>query len=322
MERVKILNKNVKPLKKHNALKNSFRNNYEFYLMLIPAVLFYVIFRYAPMYGILIAFKDYNFMTGVMKSPWVGLDVFKEVVRDSTFWRALMNTLRLNFLSLFISFPIPIIFALLLNEIKSNKFKRIIQSISYLPHFISWVILYGLILTLTTKDSGLINAFLKSIGQEQINFLGDKGWWLFTYIFSGVWKEVGWSAIIYLSALSAIDPALYEAAAIDGAGRFKSMIHVTLPGIKGTIIIILILNIGRMMSIGFDQPYLLGNALVSDISKVLSTYVFEMGLERAQYSFTTAVGLFQSVVNFILLLGADYLAKLLGEDGIFGGEEN
>ncbi len=174
-------------------------------------------------------------------------------------------------------------------------------------------------LAFTTKDTGLANVMLKSLGLEQINFLTVKGWWLFIYIFSSVWKDMGWAAIIYLSALSSIDTALYEAAAVDGAGRFKSMWHVTLPGIKSTIVIILILNIGKIMSIGFEQPYLLGNPLVNDISSVISTYVYEMGLVKARYSFTTAVGLFQSLVNFMLLLSADYLAKLLGEEGIFGG---
>lgn len=297
-----------------------FLKNYEFYLLLVPAVAFYFIFKYLPLYGILMAFKDYNFMIGVFESPWVGLEVFKEVFKESSFWEAFINTIRLNFLALVIAFPLPIIFALFLNEVKNEGFKKFIQSVSYLPHFISWVILYGLILAFTTKDTGLVNVMLKSFGVEQINFLTVKSWWLIVYIASSVWKDLGWAAIIYLSALSAIDTELYNAAAIDGAGRFKSMWHVTLPGIRSTIVIILILNIGKIMSIGFEQPYLLGNALVNDISSVLSTYVYEMGLVKARYSFTTAVGLFQSLVNFLLLLSADYLAKLLGEEGIFGGK--
>ena len=299
--------------------KSYWRNNYQYYLMLLPPMLFYIIFKYIPMYGVLIAFKDYNFMSGVFKSPWVGLDVFKEVFRDKTFWNAFWNTLRLNLLQLIVGFPIPIIFALFLNEIENKVYKKVVQSISYLPHFISWTIMYGFVLIFVTKDTGLFNVLLKSIGLPQINFLMEKGWWLATYIFSGIWKEVGWSAIIYLSALSAIDPELYEAAAIDGAGKFKCMWHITLPGIKNTIIVLLILNIGKMLAIGFDQPYMYGNAMVSEVSTVLSTYVYEMGLVRARFSFTAAVGLFQSVINLILLLGVDKFAKMLGEDGLFGG---
>jgi len=310
---------NPKPKVKAVKLKRYLIDNYEFYLMLLPAVIFYVLFKYVPMYGVLIAFKDYNFMVGVMKSPWVGMEVFSEVVKDKTFWNALINTLRLNILALVIGFPAPIIFALFLNEMQSSGFKKVVQSISYLPHFLSWVIIYGLILTFVSKETGLINILLKSVGINEVNFLQENGWWLFIYIFSSVWKELGWSAIIYLSALSSIDPSLYEAASIDGAGRFNNMWHVTLPGIKGTIIIILILNIGKVMTIGFDQPYMLGNPKVTEISTVLSTYVYDMGLVRSRFSFTTAVGLFQSLVNFILLIGADWLAKAMGEEGIFGG---
>lgn len=302
-----------------NRLKSYWRNNYQYYLMLLPPMLFYIIFKYIPMYGVLIAFKDYNFMLGVFKSPWVGLEVFKEVFRDNTFWNALWNTLRLNLLQLLVGFPVPIIFALFLNEIDNKVYKRVVQSISYLPHFISWTIMYGFVLIFLTKDTGLFNILFKSIGLPQINFLMEKSWWLVTYILSGIWKELGWSAIIYLSALTAIDPQLYEAAAIDGAGKFKCMWHITLPGIKNTIIILLILNIGKMLAIGFDQPYMYGNPMVSEISTVISTYVYEMGLVRARFSFTTAVGLFQSVINLILLLGVDKFAKMLGEEGLFGG---
>ena len=300
-------------------LKGYWRNNYQYYLMLLPPVLFYIIFKYLPMYGLLIAFKDYNFMIGVFKSPWVGLDVFKEVFLDHSFWMAFYNTIRLNLLTLIIGFPIPIIFALLLNEINHRGYQRLIQTISYLPHFISWVIVYGLILVFLTPHTGIINILLKSLGLTEINFLFNKGWWLFVYFASFIWKEIGWSAIIYLAALTAVDPQLYEAAAIDGAGKFKSVWHITLPGIKNTIIIMLLLNIGKMLTIGFDQPFNLQNVMVNDVSSVLSTYIYDMGLIRARFSFSTAVGLFQSVINFSLLLGADWFAKLLGEEGFFGG---
>jgi putative aldouronate transport system permease protein len=311
----------VRQVDRWERTKYYWRNNYQYYLILLPPLLFYIIFKYLPMYGMLIAFQDFNFMLGVFHSPWVGLDVFREVFRDPGFWNAFYNTIRLNLLSLVIGFPIPIIFALLLNEIVNHRFKRFVQSVSYLPHFISWVIMYGLILAFLTPQTGLMNIFLKNLGIREINFLYDKGWWVFIYVSSGIWKEMGWSAIIYLAALTSIDPQLYEAAAIDGAGRFQSMFHVTLPGIKNTMVIMLLLNIGKLMSIGFDQPYMLSNMMVTDISTVLSTYIYDMGLVRAQFSFTAAVGLFQSVINFGLLLGADWFAKLLGEEGLFGGNK-
>jgi putative aldouronate transport system permease protein len=293
----------------------------DLYLILLPGLLFYLLFKYVPLYGILMAFKDYNFMIGVFKSPWVGFDVFKDVFRDGEFWRSLVNTLRLNLLSLAVAFPIPIVFALLLNEIPHEGYKRTIQSISYLPHFISWVILYGLLLSFAAKETGLVNMLLKHLGLPEIAFLSDSAWWTVIYVASSIWKDTGWAAIIYLAALSSIDPALYEAASIDGADRFRKMLSITLPGIKGTVVIILILQIGKVMTIGFEQPYLLGNPLVSDVSTVLSTFIYERGLVRAQYSFTTAVGLIQSVVNFALLLGADRVARLLGKTGIFMGDE-
>lgn len=298
-----------------------FQNNYDLYLMLIPAMIFYVLFKYIPMYGILIAFEKYNLFQGVFKSQWVGLSVFKDVMSQKTFWHILMNTLRLNLISLVAAFPAPIILALLLNELKVEKFKKIVQSVSYLPHFISWVIVYGMLIAFVSTDTGLFNVVLKHFGFNQIDFLLKKNTWLATYILTGIWKDVGWATILYMAALTSIDTTLYEAAAIDGCGRFKSMLHVTLPGIKSTIVILLIMNIGKIMTIGFDQPYLMGNAMVSDISNVLSTYVYDNGLVKAQFSFTTAVGLFQSVVNFILLLSADFVARAMGEDGLFGGKK-
>ena len=285
--------------------------------MLLPGIIFVFIFRYIPIYGIVLAFKDYKFNLGILKSPWIGFEVFRDVFRSTLFWQAFGNTIWLNLLSLILGFPLPVIFALILNEIRLTGFKRVVQSISYLPHFISWVILYGIILALTAKNTGVFNTILVSSGKEQINFLTDKFWWLIIFVGSSMWKETGWQAILYMSALTAIDPGLYEAAAIDGAGRWKSMVHITLPGIRSTIAILLILNIGRILTIGFEKPYLLTNASVNDIGSVLSTYVFTMGIQRAQYSFTTAVGLFQSVINFSLLIAADQIAKILGEEGLF-----
>ncbi|WP_318709948.1 ABC transporter permease [Candidatus Acetatifactor stercoripullorum] len=293
------------------------KGNYDMYLMLLIPLAFYFIFKYVPIYGLVLAFKDYNFQKGIWGSPWAGLEVFEKLFRDRMFWLAIRNTLFLNLISLLAGFPIPIIFALLLNEVKHSKFKRVVQSISYLPHFISWVIFYGIIVALTAENTGVINILLKNTGFEQQSFLTKRGSWLFIYIFSSIWKETGWQAILYLSALSGIDQELYEAAEIDGAGRFKRIWHVTLPGIRSTIVTILILEIGKIMTIGFDKPYLLGNSMVSDMSTVLSTYIYTMGISKAQYAMTTAAGMFQSVINFVLVIGSDKIAKLLGEEGLF-----
>lgn len=307
-------------IKSSTGWGNYLRNNYDLYLMLIPGMLFYVIFKYGPMYGILMAFQDYNIFAGVFHSKWVGLDVFKQVMSEKTFWKSFAATLELNVLSLVVSFPAPIIFALLLNEIKSTAFKRVVQSISYMPHFISWVIVYGLIVNFTMTDTGLFNVILKHMGSEQIAFLTTKSWWIVVYLVSHIWKEVGWSCIIYLSALSSIDPSLYEAAEVDGAGRLQKIWHITLPGIKSTIVIMLILAIGKLVSIGFEQPFLMGNAMVSDLSNVMSVYIYNNGILQSQWSFTTAIGLFQSVINFILVMSSNKISTLLGEDGLFGGK--
>jgi putative aldouronate transport system permease protein len=286
--------------------------------MMIPAAFAYITFRYVPIWGILMAFEDYNIFDGILHSKWVGLAVLKEVVSQKTFWRVFASTLRLNLLSLAFGFPTPILFALLLNEITRERFKRIVQTISYMPHFISWVIVYGMLLAFVSADTGLFNFILKSVGLPQIKFLMHKTWWFATYIGTGIWKEVGFSAIMYVAAMTAINPELYEAADIDGAGRFGRMWHITLPGIKSTIVILLILHIGNMVTIGFDQPYLMGNAVVMGVSDVLSTYIYRNGIQQAQFSFTTAVGLFQSVVNFVLVLSANGIANRLGEGGLFG----
>lgn len=308
----------MKSMKKSKT--NYFRNNYDLYLMLIPAVAFYLIFKYGPMYGVVIAFQDYNLFTGVLHSKWVGLEVFKQVLSEKTFWRSFFSTLELNFISLIAGFHAPIIVALLLNEITNNKFKRVVQSISYMPHFISWVIVYGMMVTFTLPDTGLFNVILKYLGFQQIHFLTSIPWWIAMFVGAGIWKEVGWGAIIYLSALSSIDPSLYESADIDGAGRFSKMWNVTLPGIKSTVVIMMILSIGKIVSIGFEQPYLMGNALVSDISNVLSVYIYKNGVEQSQWSFTTAIGLCLSIVNFAMLLFANFVSTRLGEEGLFGGK--
>ncbi|TVY09520.1 sugar ABC transporter permease [Paenibacillus cremeus] len=287
------------------------------YLLLLPVVAFYLIFHYAPMYGVIISFQDYNMFKGVFGSKWIGLANFHDIFSNSDFYVVLRNTLLLNFLTLIFGFPGPIILALLLNELTSMKFKRTIQTIIYLPHFISWVVVASLIIPMLSPRDGIVNALITALGGKSIYFMGDATWWIIVYVLSGIWKGIGWGAIIYLAALTSIDPTLYEAAVIDGAGKWKQTWYVTLPGIRPTIIVLLILNIGHMMSVGFDQPFLLGNGAVIQVSDVLSTYVYRLGLLSADVAHSTAVGLFQALVNFILLIGANLLSKKISGDGIY-----
>ena len=291
--------------------------NYKWiYLMLLPVMAYYIVFKYIPMYGVSIAFKDYNVFKGVMDSPWCGLDVFRKIFSNKNFWEAIKNTLLLNILTLLVSFPMTIIVSLMLNEVLNTKFKKITQSVLYLPHFISWVVVAGIATNLFSQQGGTVNLILNSIGVGSIPFLSEEGWWIFTYVICNVWKEIGWGTIIYLAALTGVDESLYEAAYLDGATKFQRLIYITLPSIKSVIVTMLILQISKMMTIGLDAPLLLGNKKVMGSSEVISTYTYRLGIERAKYSDSTAIGLFQSVINIIILFAADKFAKAIGEDGI------
>lgn len=268
------------------------------------------------MYGVTIAFKDYNIFKGIFASPWVGLDVFKEVFSEPFFMISVRNTLFLNVLTLAINFPLTIILSLMLNEVRNLSFKRISQSLLYLPHFISWVVVIGLVFNLFSVKNGSVNNILNKMGLESIPFLIDNGWWVFTYVFSQVWKSIGWGTIIYLAALAGVNESLYDAAYIDGANQFKRIWHITLPCIKPTISIMFILSISKLMTIGLDAPLLLQNGKVIEVAEVISTYVYKVGLQDIRYSFATAVGLFQSVIGIILLTTANYITKAIGEEGI------
>ncbi len=301
---------------KRNKLKKIWRDKY-LYIMLIPVMAYYLIFCYAPMYGVTIAFQDYNMFAGVLGSEWVGLENFQRIFSTGDFYIVLRNTLVLNLLSLIFGFPGPIIIALLLNELRMNKFKRVIQTIIYLPHFLSWVVVASILIPMLSPSTGIVNQLIEQMGMEPIYFMSDNGWWITMYILSGIWKSVGWGAIVYLAALSGVDPSLYEAAVIDGANKWKQCIHVTIPSILPTITVLLILNVGQIMSIGFDQPFLLGNTAVQGVSDVISTYVYRIGMLSADISRSTAIGLFQSLVNFVILLGTNKLSKKITGNSIY-----
>lgn len=292
------------------------------YLLLLLPLVFFAVFRYAPMAYILSAFKQNNIFKAPWEVPWAknhGFEWFIKAFNDRTFLNALRNTLTLNLLDLLCGFPAPILLALLLNELSFKGFKKVTQTVLYLPHFLSWIIISGLALRLLASNDGLLNILLKNITgnpDASIPFLSSPPHWIGTYVALGIWKEAGWGTIIYLAALTNISPELYEAAAVDGAGRFKRMWHVTLPGLRPTIIILLIMNLGRILGSEFDRPLALSNRLVTDVSNVISIYVYQRGIQNSQFSLSTAVGLFQSVVGVIFLLGANTLAKRLGERGI------
>lgn len=288
------------------------------FILLIPVLIWYLVFSYGPLYGIQLAFKDYKLALGIWNSPWVGLQHFTRMFTASTdFPRIMRNTLTISVYQIIFGFPAPIILALLLNEVRSNAFKRISQTITYLPHFLSWVVLYGILAMLLSPSDGPVNFIIKGLGFKPIYFLGDKSYFRFTLVITAIWKEIGWGSIVYLASLSMIDTQMYEAAVIDGASRFKQMIYITLPGLFPTIAFMFTLRMGSVLDAGMDQILNLYNPAVYEVSDILDTYVFRVGLQQAQYSFATAVGLFKNVIAFILVLVTNNIVKKMGQESIF-----
>jgi putative aldouronate transport system permease protein len=296
-------------------LKDLKKNKY-IYIMLLPVLAYYGIFHYGPMYGLQIAFKDFSPGLGIWGSEWIGFQHFTEFFNGFYFWRLIKNTLLINIYELLFAFPAAIILALLLNEIRSNMFKRIVQTISYLPHFISIVVVVGMMVDFLSRD-GLINQLLVIFGFESTAFLREPEWFRFLFVSSGVWQGIGWGSIIYLAAMASIDPTLYEAAKMDGAGRWKQTLHITLPGIMPTIIILLILNMGSMLSVGSEKVLLMYNPSTYSTADVISTYVYRKGILEASYSYTAAVGLFNSVISFILIVSANSISKRFSENKLW-----
>lgn len=304
------------PLRPGNNILYYIKKDFFLYVLLILPVLYIVLFKYVPIYGVLMAFQDYNIFKGISGSEWVGLEVFKYIFHLKDFYRALRNTLLLNSLDLVAGFPAPIILAIMLNELRNQRFKKITQTILYLPHFLSWVIIGGIVY-LMFSSSGMVNNMLSVFGIPTVPFLAEKIHWIVTYTIIGIWQNAGWGTILYLAAITQINNELFEAADVDGASRLRKIWHITLPGIKPTIIILLILQLGRMASIGFDRPYIIGNSLVSEYSDVISTFVYRVGIGSGDFSQATAVGLFQSVVCMIFLVVANFIAEKSGEQGIW-----
>ncbi|WP_442050526.1 ABC transporter permease [Paenibacillus sp. 2TAB19] len=292
------------------------RRYWQLYALLVLPVSYFIIFKYGPMYGIIIAFKDFNFFQGINGSEWIGFDAFKEVFAMSDFYKTLRNTLMLNGLDLLVSFPAPLLLAIMLYELNIIWFKKLSQTILYIPHFISWVIIGGIVYQVFGTQSGMINNIITSLGFDAIPFLTNKSDWLITYLVVGVWQSAGWGTIIYLAALTGINRELFEAADVDGAGRLRKIWSITLPSLKPTIVTLLIINVGHMIAIGFERPYIIGNTAVRDYSDVLSTFVYRIGIESGQYTLATVVGLFQAVVGLVFVLGANYFSKKLADQSI------
>lgn len=308
--------KGSEPVSVIHVWKKDFAKNKMVYLMALAGLSYYILFKYVPMYGVVIAFKNYVPSRGIMDSAWVGFIHFESFFSSYYFWRIVRNTFMINVYELLFAFPAPIILALLLNELKQVLFKRLVQTITYLPHFISTVVICGMIVDFTTKE-GLINIILGWFGFEGTNLLLKPELFRTIFVGSGIWQGIGWGSIIYLAALSAIDPQLYDAARIDGANRWRQIWHITLPGMMPTIVILLILQIGSMMNVGFEKIILLYNPMTYETADVISSFVYRKGILEANYSYSTAVGLFNSVINFLLLIAANRLSRKFNETSLW-----
>lgn len=294
---------------------SSVKRNWQLYLMLLLPVAYFILFKYMPIFNARIAFVNYNMFQGMAGSQWNNFAHFKELFQQSQFLTALKNTLVLNLLDILFGFPAPILIALVLNELKSSRIKNFTQTIIYIPHFLSWVIIAGIV-SQVFGSSGVLNTMRTLMGMAPVNVLGNTGSWMAVYVGTGVWQSAGYGTIIYLAALAGIDPSLYEAAYIDGASRLRRIWSITLPCISGTIVTMLILTCGNIVNVSFERPFVMSNSLVQSVSDVISTYVYRVGLEGGRFDYSAAVGLFQSVVSFVILVLVNHATKKMGEEGI------
>jgi putative aldouronate transport system permease protein len=297
-----------KTINNTSAIK-TFMKNYDLYLLLIPGLIFIAVFKYTPMYGVVISFQDFNIFAGISGSPWVGFQQFQKLFSSPDFLNVLKNTIAISLSKILFLFPIPIFVAIILNEIKSMVYKKTVQTIIYLPHFLSWVIVSGLVFDILAPSTGIINDIIKAFGGDSISFLMDNNWFRTVIVASEGWKEVGYSAIVYIAAIASIDQEQYEAAKVDGAGRIKQMIYITLPGMWSVILLMFILKLGSVLQAGTEQILLLYNAVVYETGDVIGTYVYRTGIGQMNYSFTTAVGLFESVIGFLLVISGNFISK-------------
>lgn len=313
---MKIVNALMKRDVDNRGILYYLKRDNQLYLMLLVPILFVLVFKILPMFGLVVAFKDFKIAKGFWDSEWVGFQVFQEIFAKRDFGRAVRNSVLLNTLDFLLSFSAPILLAILLNEIKNVRIKRINQTLLYLPHFLSWVIISALAYQLFSVGNGIVNNLIEDLGGTRIPFLQEDNHWLISYLLIGVWASMGWGTIIYLASISSINPELYEAAFVDGAGRWRKVWHITLPGIRVTIVTLLIMNLGRIMGGNFERVYSLANKATTEYTTTIEVLVYRWGLESGQFSRATAIGLFQAVIGLILVLLADRIAKKLGEDGL------
>ncbi|WP_068776371.1 sugar ABC transporter permease [Paenibacillus sp. FJAT-26967] len=293
------------------------RKNADLYLLFLPVVVYFLVFEYGPMYGVQIAFKNFVATKGIWGSEWVGLKHFQRFFDSYYFWRLIKNTLGIGLYQLAVGFPIPILLALMINEVRSSGYRRFVQTVTYAPHFLSTVVVAGMITMFLSPQSGLVNLLIQAFGGEPVSFMTEPGWFKSIYVWSGVWQHMGWSSIIYLAALAGIDPQLHEAARVDGASRLRRIWHINLPGIMPTVVVLLILEVGTVLGVGFEKVFLLQNSLNTASSEVISTHVYKSGILGAQYSFSAAVGLFNSVINFILLILVNRIARRVNQTSLW-----
>ncbi|HIY58743.1 MAG TPA: sugar ABC transporter permease [Candidatus Tetragenococcus pullicola] len=317
MEQVAPKSEGKKKVNKRKDVFKYIKKNKWLYVLLIPGLLYFLIFKIAPMFGIVIAFQDYVPSAGITGSKWVGTSNFTDFFSNPDFFRIMKNTLLIAFLNILFAFPAPIIVALMLNELRQKIYQKVVQTFIYVPHFLSWTIIVSIWFILFSVDGGAITSLVEAITGNKIDFLSNPAWFRPMIILQSVWKGTGWGTIIYLAALSSVDQEQYEAAIMDGAGRFARVWHITLPAIRSTIIIMLIMQVGSILNTGFDQIYLMTNQLNRSVADVFDTYVYMMGITNGAYSFSTAVGLFKSVVGIILVLSTNRLAKVFGESGLY-----
>ncbi|MFC5652865.1 ABC transporter permease [Paenibacillus solisilvae] len=303
-------------IKTKSRMKIIYRDRF-LYLLALPGLLFFLVFKYVPMWGLIIAFQNYSPYTGIMNSEWVGFDHFIRFFSNSDFYLLLRNTLAISFLNLLLFFPAPILISIMLNEVRQVVLKRFIQTVIYFPHFLSWVIIAGISFIMLGQSEGVVNSILSLLGFEKIPFLTSTNLFWPMLTLQNIWKDAGWGTVIFLAAVSGIDPTLYEAAKMDGADRLKQIWHVTLPGIRNVIFVLLILKIGDIMDVGFEQVFLMGSAAVSNVADVFDTYVYRNGVLNGEFSYTSSVGLFKSIVGLILVMGTNKLTKMFGQDGLY-----
>ena len=298
-------------------VQKALKRDWQLLLLCALPVLYFIIFHYIPMYGVQIAFKDFKAADGIWGSAWCGLDQFKRFFASSQFWPLIKNTLTLSFMQILLGFPVPILLAIMLNQVKNKKFRKFVQSVAYCPHFISIVVLTGILYIFLSPRNGIVNQVIQMFGGEPIFFLGDAKYFKITFVLSGIWQNAGWSAIIYIAALAGVSPDLYEAAQVDGANKWQRIRHIDIPGIMPTIVMMLIMEVGKVMNLGFQKAYLMQNAQNLASSEIISTYIYKVGMIDAQYSYSAAINLFNNVINIILLVTFNRLAKKITDNSLW-----